>query len=250
MIDQDLTIGQPAGHQDVVVVDTARDLVQRTHAEDVHLDFDVAAGVNNVLARTGVPPRIALTGRPEKQYTAPVREFGTELTEQERADLVRHSRPCRLPAGTSLFVEGARSDTVVIVVSGAMKVFSSAEDGTEVILAVRGPGALLGELAAIDGQPSSASVTSLESVEVLTMRLQDFTTFLQAHPQIMWLLLRIQTDRLRDADRKRIEFGVYDSLTRVARRLIELEGYAKPSLKKCRPIAARNEDKKVFSGRL
>ncbi len=30
----------------------------------------------------------------------------------------------------------------------------------------------------------------------------------------------------------------------------DLEGYAKPSLKKCRPIAARNEDKKVFSGRL
>ncbi len=32
--------------------------------------------------------------------------------------------------------------------------------------------------------------------------------------------------------------------------LQNLEGYAKPSLKKCRPIAARNEDKKVFSGRL
>ena len=31
---------------------------------------------------------------------------------------------------------------------------------------------------------------------------------------------------------------------------IDSEGYAKPSLKKCRPIAARNEDKKVFSGRL
>jgi len=29
-----------------------------------------------------------------------------------------------------------------------------------------------------------------------------------------------------------------------------VESYAKPSLKKCRPIAARNEDKKVFSGRL
>ena len=32
--------------------------------------------------------------------------------------------------------------------------------------------------------------------------------------------------------------------------LVRMEGYAKPSLKKCRPIAARNEDKKVFSGRL
>ena len=28
------------------------------------------------------------------------------------------------------------------------------------------------------------------------------------------------------------------------------EGYAKASLKKCRPIAARNEDKKVFNGLL
>ena len=32
--------------------------------------------------------------------------------------------------------------------------------------------------------------------------------------------------------------------------VVDKEGYAKPSLKKCRPIAARNEDKKVFSGRL
>ena len=29
-----------------------------------------------------------------------------------------------------------------------------------------------------------------------------------------------------------------------------MEAYAKPSLKKYRPIAARNEDKKVFSGLL
>jgi hypothetical protein len=37
----------------------------------------------------------------------------------------------------------------------------------------------------------------------------------------MWLLMRILTDRLRDADRKRTEFGVYDTLNRVARRLVE-----------------------------
>jgi CRP-like cAMP-binding protein len=38
----------------------------------------------------------------------------------------------------------------------------------------------------------------------------------------MWLLMRILSERLRDADRKRIEFGVYDTLKRVARRLVEL----------------------------
>lgn len=153
---------------------------------------------------------------------ARVREFGAELTEQEWADLARHGRPRRLAAGTPLFVEGTRSDTVVVVTSGRVKVFSSAEDGTEVVFAVRGPGALLGELAAIDEQPHSASVRSLEPVEVLTVGLREFTAFLQAHPRTMWLLMRILTERLRDADRKRVEFGVYDTLTRVARRLVEL----------------------------
>ena len=47
----------------------------------------------------------------------------------------------------------------------------------------------------------------------------------------------------------RVEFTVLRLLSRrdVAR---PLEGYAKLSLKKYRPMAARNEDKKVFSGLL
>ena len=151
-----------------------------------------------------------------------VQEFGAQLTEQEWADLLRHGRPRRLPTDMPLFVEGTRSDTVAIVISGRVKVFTTAEDGTEVMLAVRGPGALLGELAAIDGQPHSASVASLETTEILRVGFREFTAFLHTHPRTMWLLMRILTDRLRDADRKRIEFGIYDTLNRVARRLVEL----------------------------
>jgi len=154
--------------------------------------------------------------------TAPVGEFGAELTEHERADLTRHGHHRRLPPGTLLFLEGTRSDTVVLVISGRLKVIASAADGTEVVLAVRGPGALLGELAAIDEQPRSASVRAMEPVEILTVGSGEFTTFLHAHPRTMWLLLRILTGRLRDADRKRAEFGVYDTLSRVAHRLVEL----------------------------
>jgi CRP/FNR family cyclic AMP-dependent transcriptional regulator len=153
---------------------------------------------------------------------ARVREFGAQLTEQEWADLARHGRACRLAAGTPLFLEGTLSNTVVVVISGRVKVFSSGEDGAEVVLAVRGPVALLGELSAIDEQPRSASVRSLETVEVLTVGCREFTAFLQAHPRTMWLLLRSIVDRLRDADRKRLEFGAYNTLSRVARRLVEL----------------------------
>ncbi len=79
---------------------------------------------------------------------APVREFGAELTEHEWSELTRHGHRRRLPTASPLFLEGTRSDTVVLVISGRVKVFCSAADGAEVVLAVRGPGALLGELAA------------------------------------------------------------------------------------------------------
>jgi len=161
---------------------------------------------------------------------ARVPEFGAELTEHERANLTRHGRRRRLPTGTPLFVEGTRSDTVVLMISGRVKVFTSTEDGTEVVLAVRGPGALLGELAVIDEQPRSASVWSMEPVEILIVGSREFTAFLHAHPRTMWLLLRILIDRLCDADRKRAEFGVYDTLSRVARRLVELaERFGEPT---------------------
>ena len=161
---------------------------------------------------------------------APVREFGAELTEHEWADLTRHGHRRRVTTGTPLFLEGTRADTVVLVISGRVKVFSSAADGTEVVLAVRGPGALLGELAAIDEQPRSASGWAMEPVEILAVGSREFTAFLHTHPRTMWLLLRILAGRLREAGRERAEFGVYDTQTRVARRLVELaERFGEPT---------------------
>jgi CRP/FNR family transcriptional regulator, cyclic AMP receptor protein len=165
-----------------------------------------------------------------EHQAAPGRGFSAQLTEQERADLFRQGHQHRLPAGKLLFFEGSRSDKVEVVISGQVKVFRTAEDGTEVFLAVRGPGDLVGEFAAIDGQPHSASVSAMEPVEVWTIKVPDFTAFLQAHPRTMWLLLRILTSRLRDADRKRTEFGVYDTLARVTCRLVELvERFGEPT---------------------
>jgi CRP-like cAMP-binding protein len=70
----------------------------------------------------------------------------------------------------------------------------------------------------------------MEPVEILTVGSREFTAFLHAHPRAMWLLLRILTGRLREAGRERAEFGVYDSLSRVARRLVELaERFGEPT---------------------
>lgn len=78
------------------------------------------------------------------------------------------------------------------------------------MLAFRGPGDLLGELSAIDGQPRSASVEAIQPVEALAVSAPDFRAFLLAEPELTLMLLETVSRRLRDADRKRVEYGAHD----------------------------------------
>ncbi|MBL7259373.1 Crp/Fnr family transcriptional regulator [Paractinoplanes lichenicola] len=149
-------------------------------------------------------------------------EFVAELTPADRDELFLIGRRRRWPAGATLFSEGDRSTTVVLVISGRAKVFSLTAQGGEVLLAIRGPGALLGEMSALDGAPRSASVSALEPLETYVVGVAAFLEFLGSHPDAAVRIVRMIVSRLRDADRKRVEFGTYDTLGRVALRLAEL----------------------------
>ncbi len=154
-------------------------------------------------------------------------EFITLLTEDEVKALYAAGRPRRWDRGATICTEGDVSDWVLILTSGRVKVSSHTAVGSEVVLAVRGPGALLGEFAAIDGLPRSATVTALEPVEGITVR--DFSSYLRAHGRVAVLLMQMVIGRMRDADRKRIEYGAFDTTGRVATRLVELaERYGEP----------------------
>ncbi|HVE91868.1 MAG TPA: Crp/Fnr family transcriptional regulator [Actinomycetota bacterium] len=148
--------------------------------------------------------------------------FLAHLQPAEEQDLRSRGGVRRFKRGASLFNEGERSDRVVCVLQGRVKVASYSEDGREIVLAVRGPGDLLGELSALDGEPTSATVAALDPVEALVMSASQFRSFLEDQPRVSLLLLETLSRRLRDADRKRLEFGAYDTVGRVARRLIEL----------------------------
>lgn len=128
----------------------------------------------------------------------------------------------RYRRGAMIFSEGETSDRVMIVLEGRAKISHFTEDGREVVLAVRGPGDLLGELSAVDGEPRSATASAIDPVEALVVPAQDFLSFLQSQPRVATILLKTVTGRLRDADRKRIEFAAQDTLGRVAARLLEL----------------------------
>src|SRR6476620_3292829 len=149
-------------------------------------------------------------------------EFMARLGQADRADLTARGRRRQWPAGASLYLEGESCTTVVIVLSGRVKVLSLTEHGEEILLAVRGPGALLGELSAVDGSPRSASVAALEPVVALVLPIAAFIDYLRTHGDAGIVLLQLVTSRLRDSDRKRVEAAAYDIPARVARRLVEL----------------------------
>jgi CRP-like cAMP-binding protein len=127
--------------------------------------------------------------------------------------------------GAPLFLEGDRTDHVVVVLEGRVRVSVAAADGRDLVVAVRGPGDLIGELAAIDrDQPRSASAFALEPMTVLVVAADDFEAFLQQSPTASLAVLRTLTRRLRLASRIQMEFGSFDTVARVARRLDELAG--------------------------
>ena len=148
--------------------------------------------------------------------------FGA-LLETEEIDAIRSRGGLRrFPRGTILFHEGETPDRVLLLMSGRVKVSTVSREGHETMLAVRGPGDLLGELSAVDGDARSATVAALEAVEAHTMSTEDFRAVLVEHGRISLLLLDMLSRKLRDADRKRMEFGAYDTVGRVASRLIEM----------------------------
>lgn len=161
---------------------------------------------------------------PDATAAAPA-DGGRFLDTLSDADLaLLHERGVRrrFAKGAALFHERQVSDRVMFVFEGRVKIVSVAEDGRETVLAFRGPGEVLGELSAIDGQPRSASVIAVDPVEALVLPSADFRAFLERTPRATLFLLERLITRLREADLKRIEFGTSDTIGRVAARLVEL----------------------------
>lgn len=127
----------------------------------------------------------------------------------------------RFRRGQALFTEGDRAERVFVIERGWVIITSIAPGGREIVLGLRGPGDVIGDLSVLDGAARSATALAVGDVEAtvapgatLMRALSDAATAMA--------LLRVLASRLRDADRKRLEFAALDTLGRIAWRLEEL----------------------------
>jgi CRP-like cAMP-binding protein len=122
----------------------------------------------------------------------------------------------------SVFTEGEESDHIAIIMSGIVKITASASNGREALLGLRGSGEIVGELAALYGSPRSATVRALDEVHARLVPASVFRQRLRQNPDALFAVLEAVIGRLRESDRRRLEFTGSDVLERVSLLLGEL----------------------------
>lgn len=132
--------------------------------------------------------------------------------------------------GQLIFQRGDPGDGLYAVVSGRVRVFIEDGDGNEAVVAIRGPGDVLGEMSLLDGMPRSASASAQEAVKAVRITPQRFESWLMEHPRAAYALLQELARRVRQATEQLAELSLLDVETRVARRLwqIFVEAFATP----------------------
>jgi CRP-like cAMP-binding protein len=148
--------------------------------------------------------------------------FLKQLGREDAAALLAHMRRRRLSRGQPLLHAGAAGDEVVVVLEGRVKLVAYGADRREVVLGLRGPGELIGEMAALGGQRRTASAVAVDDVQAAYLSADELRRFLGAHPGVALVLIRMLVRRLSEADRDRIDLATQDSVGRVAKRLVEL----------------------------
>ena len=88
------------------------------------------------------------------------------LSPEEIREVVGASVKQPIHTGDLLFEQGAEATALYIVQSGEVQVRAHSPSGEDIVLAVLGPGAVVGELALIDGGPRSATVEAISDCDV------------------------------------------------------------------------------------
>ena len=165
-------------------------------------------------------------GRPSKFVLTPLSApfFAGAARRQLEAEEALFAGAARrqLEAEEALFVVGEPGDGCYRLEKGLLKIVITSLLGQDRILAILGPGAIVGELAMIDKGPRSASVFALKRCELSFISRAGFKDRTTRHPEIYRHLMNVLAARLRQTDESMAASSFLTSKARLARALLQL----------------------------
>jgi CRP/FNR family cyclic AMP-dependent transcriptional regulator len=117
------------------------------------------------------------------------------MSPAELKKITKQMREVRHPKGAEIMVRGEGGVGFLVILQGEAEVKTA--DGRSRTL---GPGDHFGEMALLDHQGRSASITAGSDLVVAAVPEWGFKPFLQDHPEVTYRLLETLSRRLREAE--------------------------------------------------
>src|ERR1700730_16048906 len=136
--------------------------------------------------------------------------------------LFEKARITTLAADQMLFLAGDAGDGCYRIEEGLLKASVFAPGGGERILAIFGPGSLVGEFSMIDGVPRSASVTALRPSKLSLISRGGFEAFARPNPELYRHVMTLLARRLRETNAALAAASFLPQKGRIARVLLSL----------------------------
>jgi CRP-like cAMP-binding protein len=121
----------------------------------------------------------------------------------------------------SIYQRGEPGDSLVVVVSGRVKLTNINAVGKELVLYFLVPGNIYGEIAALDGKERAANAVALDDSEIFLIYTRDLMPTLKANPDAMLEVIKALCAKVR-AGAEMIEDGTLEMRARVGRGLLRL----------------------------
>lgn len=136
-------------------------------------------------------------------------------------ECLKRARITRFAKGEAIYRRGEPGDSLMIVLSGRIKISNITGEAREVVLNFLGEGDLNGELAALDGKGRSADATALEPTEVAVLYRRDLIPILERHPEALMSVIAVLCEKLRMTSAM-VEHGLLQMTGKAAGGLLRL----------------------------
>jgi CRP/FNR family transcriptional regulator, cyclic AMP receptor protein len=122
----------------------------------------------------------------------------SKLSQRQLRRVAQHADEVTVPEGQVVTREGQRgNEGLIVVVDGKLRVERSGK-----LLAMVGPGDVIGEMSLIDNQPHSATVAAAAASTLLVIDARSFRPLLEDLPGIKDKIMLTLVERLRAADER------------------------------------------------
>jgi CRP-like cAMP-binding protein len=148
--------------------------------------------------------------------------FWGALTAPDRDGLQALGRVSVFPPGATLCVEGEPATHLFILLAGWVKILSASRDGSEVMLALRGHGDVIGERAAQLEGYRTATARAAVRTEALAVISDRFGAFLDNHQAADRAFHRAMVWRSHESDDSLRDRASSSGAQRLARRVLDL----------------------------